>query len=186
VPRGEIARVAVAVEEQSSASEDVAKNSEKTSAIAVEMEKMATEVTHQVNGLTHVAEELRNAASGFKTRLDSLMILDLAKTDHRIFVEKIGACVCGDAKQDPAQLPNHESCRFGKWYFSEGKEKHGSALSFRAIDEPHAKIHAMAKDVVSASNAGDKKKAESMFHDMEDLSERIAGMLDQLKAECTV
>jgi methyl-accepting chemotaxis protein len=180
----QIGRIAVAVEEQSSASEDVAKNIEKTSTIAKEMEKMAAEVTHEVNGLTNVAEELRNATSGFKTTTNSLMILDLAKTDHRIFVEKIGACVCGDARQDPSQLPSHETCRFGKWYFSEGKEKHGSVPSFRAIDEPHAKIHALAKDVVSVSNAGDKKKAESMFQDMEALSERIGGMLDQLKEEC--
>jgi methyl-accepting chemotaxis protein len=182
----QIARIAVAVEEQSAASEDVAKNIEKTSTIAKDMENMAGEVTHAVNGLTNVAEALRDAASKFKIKSSSLMILNLAKTDHRIFVEKIGACVNGDAKQDPDKLPSHESCRFGKWYVSEGKEKHGSAPSFREINRPHEKIHALAKEAVTACNAGDKKKAEGMLHDMEALSGQIAGMLDQLKAECTV
>lgn len=180
----QISRIAVAVEEQSSASDEVAKNAEQTTAVARDMEKMAHDVTQEIHGLTKVAEELRSVTSGFKTTCNSLMILNLAKTDHRLFVEKIDACVTDGAALDPDQLPSHESCRLGKWYFSEGKHKFGALPAFTAIDAPHATIHAMAKDAVFACRAGDKKKAESMLVEMEALSERIGGMLDDLKKEC--
>ena len=55
------------MEEQSSASEDVAKNIEKTSEIARDMETMSGEIMREISGLSTIAEELRGATSGFKT-----------------------------------------------------------------------------------------------------------------------
>jgi methyl-accepting chemotaxis protein len=182
----QIARVAVAVEEQSAASDEVTANIEKTSVIAREVETMAGDVMHQVEGLTLIAEQLRNAAAGFKTRAGKLMILDLAKTDHRIFMEKVGACLHGGATLDQAQLPDHKSCRFGKWYSNEGMTSCGAAPSFEAIDAPHARIHAMAKDAVSAYKSGDKARADHIYHEMDDVSGRIADLLDRIKMECAV
>ncbi len=180
----QIARIAVAVEEQSSASEDVAKNIEKTSVIAQDMEKMYGDVMHEINGLIKIAEELRDATSGFKTKGSELMILDLAKTDHRIFLDKIGSHLSGDARLDPSKLPDHHSCRFGKWYWGEGQERCGALSSFKAIDEPHAKIHAMAKEAISAFDTGDKAKASHLYHEMEGISEQIGSLLGKIKMEC--
>jgi len=179
----QITRIAVAVEEQSAASEDVARNIEQTSHIAAEMETMSGEVMHEVNSLSHVAEQLRNGTSGFTTSSSGGMIFDLAKTDHRIFVDKIGACLNNDVKLDPTALPTHQTCRLGKWYFGEGKQKCGNTPSFIAIDDPHAKIHAMAKDAVSAHNAGDAAKAGRIYGEMEEVSGRIGELLERMKQE---
>ncbi|GER93099.1 methyl-accepting chemotaxis protein [hot springs metagenome] len=182
--KDQITQIATAVDEQSAASEEVAKNIEKTSAISKDMERMAEDVMHQVNALTKISEELRNSTAGFKTKGSELMILDLAKTDHRIFIGKIGACLKGDTTLDPSQLSDHHNCRFGKWYFGEGKEICGNLPSFRAIDEPHARIHALAKEAVAACNSGDKLKAERIYKEMEDISDQIASLLDGIKREC--
>ncbi|BCB96902.1 hypothetical protein JZK55_18240 [Dissulfurispira thermophila] len=182
--KDQITHIATAVDEQSAASEEVAKNIEKTSAISKDMERMAEDVMHQVNALTKISEELRNSSAGFKTKGSELMILDLAKTDHRIFIGKIGACLKGDTTLDPSQLSDHHNCRFGKWYFGEGKEICGNLPSFRAIDEPHARIHALAKEAVAAYNSGDKLKAERIYKEMEDISDQIASLLDGIKREC--
>ena len=180
----QIARIAVAVEEQSSASDDIAKNIEKTSTVAQGMEKMSADVMHEITGLIRIAEELRNSTAGFRTKGSALMILDLAKTDHRIFVDKIGSCLNNELALDPSKLADHRSCRFGKWYQTEGREKCGNLGSFKAIDEPHAKIHAMAKEAVAAHNAGDKARAAKMYGDMEHISGQIAGLLDSIRTEC--
>jgi methyl-accepting chemotaxis protein len=66
--RDQITQIATAVDEQSAASEEVARNIEKTSAIAKDMEKMSDDVMHQVNTLIKISEELRNSTSGFKTK----------------------------------------------------------------------------------------------------------------------
>jgi methyl-accepting chemotaxis protein len=65
--RDEITQIATAVEEQSAASEEVASNIEKTSSISKDMEKMASDVAHEVGNLTNVATELRTATEKIKT-----------------------------------------------------------------------------------------------------------------------
>ncbi|HAK88115.1 MAG: hypothetical protein A2077_02920 [Nitrospirae bacterium GWC2_46_6] len=182
--RDQITQIATAVDEQSAASEEVARNIEKTSSISKDMEKMSEDVMHQVNALTKIAEELRNSTAGFKTKGSELMILDIAKSDHRVFVGKIASCLKGDTKLDPSQLPDHHNCRFGKWYFSEGMQMCGTLPSFKSLDEPHAKVHSMAKEAVSACNSGDKMKAERIYNEMEDISDQIGSLLDGIKREC--
>jgi methyl-accepting chemotaxis protein len=66
--RDQITQIATAVDEQSAASEEVAGNIEKTSAIAKDMEKMADDVMQDVDALAKIAEELRNSTAGFKTQ----------------------------------------------------------------------------------------------------------------------
>ena len=182
--RDQITQIATAVDEQSAASEEVARNIEKTSGIAQDMEKISEDVMHEVNGLTKIAEDLRNSTAGFKTKGSELMILDLARTDHRVFVNKVGACLKGDATLDPSQMPDHRTCRFGKWYLGEGQQMCGSLQSFKEVDGPHERIHALAKEVVAACNSGDTSKAERIYKEMEDISERIGSLLDGIKREC--
>ncbi|MBF0560188.1 MAG: CZB domain-containing protein, partial [Nitrospirae bacterium] len=176
--RTQITQIATAVDEQSAASEEVASNIEKTSGISKDMEGLSGEVMHEVNVLVKIAEELRNATAIFKTKGSELMILDIAKTDHRVFMGKIGSCLKGDATLDPSKLPDHHTCRFGKWYDSEGKRLCGTLQSYKAVDMPHERIHAMAKDAVKAYNAGDRAKAGQIFHEMEGLSDQIGSLLD--------
>ena len=105
------------------------------------------------------------------------MILDSAKTDHRLFIGKISACLKGGEKIDPSKLPDHHTCRFGKWYDSEGQRMCGGVPSFN-------KIHALAKKALLACQTGDKSNAKSLYNDMEGLSERIASLIDTLKNDC--
>lgn len=65
--RDQITRIATAVDEQSVVSEEVAKNIEKTLAIALETENMADDVMQEVVRLTSVEDELRNSTANFKT-----------------------------------------------------------------------------------------------------------------------
>ncbi len=182
--RDQITQIATAVDEQSAASEEVAGNIEKTSSIARDMEKMSGEVMHEVNDLTKIAEDLRNSTAGFKTKGSEFMILDLAKTDHRVFVGKINAHLKGDVKLDVSQLPDHHSCRFGKWYDGEGRQRCGSLLSYQSINIPHERIHTLAKEAVSALDAGDNAKAQRIYNEIEGISDQIGNLLDGIKREC--
>lgn len=117
----QITHIATALEEQSAAAEDIVKHIEKTQSIADEVEKMADDVPHQSTILTELSENTRSLTGSFKTKSTELMIIDLAKTDHKIFISKRAACLKGDIRLDPNQLPDHLNCRFGKWNFSEGQ-----------------------------------------------------------------
>jgi len=107
---------------------------------------------------------------------------------HEEFVNDFSKTLCvqirGTAELDYSRLANHHSCRFGKWYFGEGMQMYGNLSSFKAVDEPHAKIHALAKEAVSACNSGDRLKAERIYKEMENLSDQIGSLLDGIKREC--
>ncbi len=182
--RDQITQIATSVDEQSAAAGEVTNNIEMTSGIARDMEGMSGQVMHEVNRLAGIANELRDVTAGFRTTGSELMILDIAKSDHRLFVEKIASCLSGDARLDPGQLPDHHTCRFGKWYDSEGTKACGALPSFRAVENPHDRIHALAKEAVAAYNAGNKAKAEEIYRSMEGISADIARLLDQIKTEC--
>ena len=182
--RDQITQIATSVDEQSAAAGEVTNNIEMTSGIAREMEAMSGQVMHQVNLLADIASELRDVTAGFRTTGSELMILDIAKSDHRLFVEKIASCLSGDARLDAGQLPDHHTCRFGKWYDSEGIKACGRFPSFRAVEAPHDRIHSLAKEAVAAYNSGNKVKADALYKNIDEISGQIARLLDEIKKEC--
>jgi methyl-accepting chemotaxis protein len=182
--RDQITRIAAAVEQQSATADEVAANIDKTSGIARDIEKLSSDVTHEVYGLSAVVEELRSAVASFKTRDSAMLIFDNSKTDHILFLEKIGAHLRNENRVDPEKLPDHHSCRFGKWYDTEGKARCGSSPDYAAINQPHAKIHALARDAVSAHTGGDPARARAIYVEMRELSHEIGGHLAEMKKHC--
>lgn len=182
----EITQIATAVVEQSSATEDVLRNIEKTSAFAKEMDRMACDLMSEVSSMIKMTEELRDTDTGFKTIGSEFMMLDIAKTAHRLFLSKVSECLKGNMSLDPSHLPDHRDCKFGKWYFGEGMNLCGNLHSFKTIDAPHMKIHALAKEAVSEFNSGDKTRAETTYRNMENISAEIGTLLEKIKKEAVL
>ena len=181
--RDQISQIATAVEEQSSATEEVSRNIEDSSSVEKEIETMAEDLLHEIK-LAEIAEDLRTATAGFTIKGAEFLMLDTAKIDHRIFVNKIAEILSGVIKLDASALPDHRTCRFGKWYIAEGKTLCAGSRSYGAIDIPHEKIHALSKEAVTAYNAGDREKAEKTYAAIETVSEQIMEYIDKIKEEC--
>ncbi|MBF0590602.1 MAG: CZB domain-containing protein [Nitrospirae bacterium] len=179
--RDQITLIATAMEQQSATSSDIVKNVERTTGISQEMVKHSDEVTSGINRMIVMSEELRKASSGFITKGGELLVLDLAKTDHRLWVYKISSCLKGAEHVDPAMLVDHTLCRLGKWYYTTGKALCGNLSNFKAIETPHTKLHALGKEIVSLYNKGDKQRSYELFKELEGLSSQIVRLLDETK-----
>ncbi|MBF0558283.1 MAG: CZB domain-containing protein [Nitrospirae bacterium] len=179
----QITHIASAIEEQSAASLEVTTNIEMSSSISKNMEDMSDEVLHEISRLIAIADDLRSATEKVKTKDSEMIMLELAKSDHRNFAGKIYSCLKGRSKLNPSELPDHHTCRFGKWYYAEGKNICGMLPSFKAIEQPHAKIHSLATEAVAAYNAGDKEKAETIYGGIEETSKELSSLLDRVKGE---
>ncbi len=66
--RDQITQIATAVDEQSAASEEVARNIERSSSISHDLEGMSGDVMCQVNELVRIADALKHSTKGFKTK----------------------------------------------------------------------------------------------------------------------
>ncbi len=182
--KDQIIQIATAIEEQSSASQDIAKNIEQNATIAKSIEAQSEAILREVANLIDVADYLRNSSTGFKTHSDRYTIFDLTKADHRAFVAKVFNSIYNNIALDPEKLPDHRSCRLGKWYFGVGAQLCGNFSSYKRLDPPHKRIHAVAKEALRAAQAGDKERAGRLLKDLEGISQEVIGLLEELKGEC--
>jgi methyl-accepting chemotaxis protein len=178
--RDQVAQIAASVEEQSVATEQITTTIGRSANISTEISGMSAEVLHEANRMTAVIDKLRGSLTGLKTKGRGKMILDLSKGDHRLWVNRIAAHINGDTTLDPSQLSDHRKCRLGTWYYGEGNQKCGNLGSFKSIENPHKKIHAIGKEIVTAYNSGKHSHARELFKDMEGISGEIMIMLDRL------
>ncbi|KJU86435.1 methyl-accepting chemotaxis sensory transducer [Candidatus Magnetobacterium bavaricum] len=72
-------------------------------------------------------------------------------------------------------------CRLGKWYYTDGKKCCEAIQAFRAIEEPHRKLHALGKEIVITYDKGEVQKAQQMFHDLEKMSTVIISNLEGVR-----
>lgn len=181
--RDQIAQIAVSVEEQSQTTEEVASNIETTATISKRIEQMADGIAADVSSIIGVTLQARDAADRYA--LDDTLdkILDRAKSDHIVFMNKVKGHLQKSLILEPVQMPDHYSCRFGKWYHSLGKEQYSGSQHFRSIDAPHARLHALAKDIVSLANGGEVRRAFELCDEADRLSQAIQENMDRLKSE---
>ena len=180
----QMTQVATAVEQQSSTSEQVAASVARTARIAADIEVKAEAVIQEIARLTTLEGELRNSIAQFKTTGNQLLILDMARSDHRIFVGKIRSHLRGDIRLDLSQVADHTICRFGTWYYGDGKGLCGGTSSYQAIELPHQRIHALAKKAVELHGLGKRQEAWQLYQEMEVISGQIIGLLESMKTEC--
>jgi len=180
----QVSQIATAAEEQNSTTLEVVKNIGVISDSIAHFDGAAKEVNARVDQLMSISDRLKDTSTAFKVSLNPLAILNVAKQDHILFVNRIARVLDGKEELQAKNLPDHTSCRFGKWYSSEGRQHCSHSHTFGAIDEPHALIHRLAKEAVDLRNRGEAEEAEGKLHQVEELSTRIVSMLEQVKNEC--
>lgn len=150
-------RIATAVEEQSVASEEVAKNVEEAAVIARNIENMAEDIRVAMKNLVGMARELNKQVEGFSVKTDEDVLLSLAEIEHRIWQNRVIPSVKGLATQrvSVAQLRDHRGCKLGKWYYEEGKSIYGNVPAFKALEEPHRRLHSLQREALLAYNGGE-------------------------------
>ena len=180
----QISQIATAAEEQSATTMEISCNIGKISESADGFDLTVAAINQKIHQLMDLSNGLKKSTEVFKTDASPLLMLDTAKSDHVMFVNRIERCLEGHDSVRAADLPDHTTCRFGKWYLGEGKQLCSHSPSFKIIDEPHARIHRIAAEVVDLYNRGEKALAEERLCQVEGMSHEIVELLDAVKAEC--
>lgn len=154
------------------------------SAAAIEEIAASMESSHQANQFTiEIIEGLNNQILEIKTldtnNLSDKEILEKAKTDHLIWKTRITYMLEGEEKITKEELTSDKNCSLGKWYFDENnpyKDYH----EFKALEEPHKKVHESASKAVEAYEKGDIKLAKKQLTEMEYYSDNVIKLLNKL------
>ena len=109
-------------------------------------------------------------------------MLLIAKSDHVLWKKRLNEMLLGSEQIRPDELSDHHQCRFGKWYYDEGRRLFGNDPAFRAIEAPHARIHEIAREVERLYREGDVEAAQEMVDQLSPFTEQVLDALDQLHA----
>lgn len=120
-----------------------------------------------------------------------LSFASLVKVDHVIYKQRAYVLINDNSQEEFKQLVgvDHQNCRLGKWYEGPGKEVFGDAPSYRALLEPHRKVHAnvhqmqnMMVDQWDQDEAVQNKVLDTM-QNAESASLDVMRILDQIVIE---
>ena len=188
--------------------DEVRKLAERTQKATNEITISISTLQQEANGMLDNSKELNNIAeqstasvetlysslAQFNTTSESVLsssrlmknknFIVLAKIDHILFKAEALACVQNECVKD---FDNHNNCRFGKWYTTDGQSQFGHSKSFRAIPKPHAVVHDSVIDTFNILKDNEIIKHEdeikSNFITMENASDKLFVLMDKMLDE---
>jgi len=184
VVTNQVNQIATAAEEQTATTTEVSRNIMNVTEIAHVTSSESRDITAEANKLTGLSGALMDAIGAFSIEESNSLIVNKAKSAHMIFVGKIQAHLDGTSRTDPATLPDHHGCNFGKWYDATGTEQCGHLQIFKDIVQPHARVHELGKAAIVAHNGGDRVKAAALCQEMVDNSAALLTILEELEKTC--
>ncbi|MBT3196824.1 MAG: hypothetical protein HN344_03785 [Gammaproteobacteria bacterium] len=109
------------------------------------------------------------------------VVLDKARAAHLAWKGKIRGFLDGFVEMELSQAVSHHDCVLGKWLDSEGREKYQHFQEMTSLDEVHAKMHAVVRDVIRLKKEGEVESAEQEFLKISPYSTQVVGYIDQLE-----
>ncbi len=104
-------------------------------------------------------------------------ICELTKLDHLLFKKMIIDTLLGISNFTSADLPNHHSCRLGKWYDNITNPKLKNSDAFKKLDEPHHLVHKYGAEALDYFN---KNNLEGTMNALDKLEENSLIVFDCL------
>jgi methyl-accepting chemotaxis protein len=124
-------------------------------------------------------------------KMEDKTFVILAKIDHLLF--KRGAFDAIVERNTHAHFEDHNSCRLGKWYATDGQLRFGELESFKLLINPHKVVHdkvhesidIIRRQEVTGETFDDvvRKQIIKNFKDVEGSSERLFVLLDKILEE---
>ena len=151
------------------------------------LSKIADNSTQDVITLNNSMEKF-SSVSDAVLRSSSYMknknFIILAKMDHILFKSD---AMSHFERETYKEFSDHHSCRFGKWYESEGAQTFKNAKSFQEIEAPHSIVHSSVREVFDLMQREDvfdhKEFVKNNFIKMEEASEKLFEIMDKVLEE---
>lgn len=177
-------QIATAAEEQSCVTEEMNTNVHSISVQSTRTNKNVEQLEGKIASLITMAKSLKLQVSQYDlgepaTQFD----FEQAKTAHLSWKSKVRDFLRGDTNAiTKAQVCSHRECMMGKWYYAEGMKKYSNSTYFKQIEAPHARLHAIVKEVFELYELGRLDEANELYNELAPLSDEIVELLDKTEA----
>ena len=110
-------------------------------------------------------------------------LVELTKSDHRAFVQRVKDAAGGKISLDLSTLAAHHSCRLGRWYDNVSDDRIMACPAFKALNGPHIRVHQAGHDVLEALQAGHDGDVQEGIARLDTASHEVTALLDRLGVE---
>jgi len=127
--------------------------------------------------------ELANKMADVISLSTANSFIETVKLDHVLYKMNVYRTIFGVEHKTAEDFASHKECRLGKWYFEGEGQRLAHLETFKALDRPHIRVHEGGKNALLAHLAGDHDASIAALSDMEEASNIVLDMLDQLIPE---
>lgn len=152
---------------------------EQSTAAARSLEEQSTALNEQ---MAFFSVERGSHNHGDRRRQDAAMVQG-TKIDHATFCENVQRAVEGQTHLRVEDLPDHKTCRLGRWYYAVTDEFTRSRHTYQALEQDHELVHAAGAEAIRLHAAGDQAGAQRKLTEMHQASDRVCALLDKLAAD---
>ncbi len=170
--------IASAAEEQAQAVAHLAQTVSRVAEIAESVGQQADELTVGVIDQMQRLRLLRESIAAVQLSLMDDELLQVAKADHLLWVQRLLAMLHGRELLQPEQVADWTVCRLARWYYGRGRERYGYSSLYRQLEQPHQRLHQTAAEAVRAWNRGDRERARELVEEVRRISSEIVSLLD--------
>lgn len=177
-------QIAIASEQQSSVVREMNQSVEVINEKSGATEERATQLQHRAQLLSKQALDLRAQLADFKISARKRVEFTDIKSAHLAWKTKVRAYLNGEKNAlERSVACDHHLCGLGKWYYKEGKQSYASMPAFKALEQPHEKLHRTIKQVLELRDNNQHEKASELFHQIEPISREVVERLTDLERE---
>jgi methyl-accepting chemotaxis protein len=139
---------------------------------------------HMIN---NVLDYLKESSKVIQNQMDTLVkqgidcaVVQVAKSDHIAFKRRLIETIVGRDNWKSNEVPTCKMCRLGKWYYAQTDQRLLNDPTFKAIEEPHDRVHRFGSASLKYYENNDLDGAMEELHKTEEASLEILTLLDKL------
>jgi len=106
--------------------------------------------------------------------------IQTVKLDHVVWKAEVYAVMFESSNKSVDDFARHTECRLGKWYYQGDGQQYASEPAFKALEEPHKRVHAAGIEAMLASQGQDAGASRESLQKMEDASVEVFRLLSKL------
>lgn len=110
-------------------------------------------------------------------------LCEMARVDHILFKKRVVDVLMGNGDWQPAEVPDHHSCRLGRWYGALNDQQIKGLPEYAALEEPHTAVHAQARKALEAWYSGERDDALVHLDELHEASKKVLSLLGALSKQ---
>lgn len=108
-------------------------------------------------------------------------VIYLAQADHLLWKKRLLDMAVGRSGSKASDFSDHTLCRLGKWYYQQAtSDAYASLPDFKAIEEPHKKVHHYGIEAARLFEQGKIEEGMRLYAELEAASQEVIKGLKKL------